>query len=710
MRVKVIVFLLIISIKLIGLNITGYVVNVDEKPIENVVITVNNKAVISRENGNFRLVDIAAEDEVNFHKITYKDKKIIAGDIKKTVILKEDIITIQGIRVIEQRKRKLIGSNEIVVIKAGNRTGSAADILRDNTDLQISGIPLTGEEQKIVFPGYKARHTLVMLDGIPLNKSGTAFDISTIPAEIIESIEVVKGSSSSIGGAGSMGGIININTKRANNKYMVGVSHTFGSFGLDKDSLTLSAANSKTQFYAFVRKSFARNDFEYIPAEDPDTLRTRDYNDKSVYDANISLGYYSSIGMLSYKLLFQDFFKKLPGNIESLEWFKNSRLSGQSQKHIVNYSTNIKDYRIKADLFYSLDNSLYDNTRLDSTFANNIYLATLARNRQLNRGIKLHSEYLSDVFYIDWGGDYRYEDFKYTDLNYPNQSIEKVYRNNYAVFGKTQLKQKHFPYTTSLTGSARWDYTTDFNDHTSWKIEPEFSYENYFKIILGGNVANGYTLPSYYSLFWKGDTHVSGNPELKPESSLSWQIFSKLELLDNHFKVAYRHDDIDDMIYWDRDQNGKWKPDNIGESEVTSWEVETEIHPFKFLRLSCIYAGVTAIDITENSLYEGKNTIYIPEYSLKCDAIIEYQDFIVTSSYHSTGEQWTTRDQMSEEKKLSSYDLLNAGAEYSIDWKDFKFTPAIRVNNIFNKLYEVYDHIPQPGFNYEVNLGIEWKM
>ena len=146
-------------------------------------------------------------------------------------------------------------------------------------------------------------------------------------------------------------------------------------------------------------------------------------------------------------------------------------------------------------------------------------------------------------------------------MNYPDQSIEKVYRNNYAVFGKTHLKQKYFPYTTSLTGSARWDYTTDFKDYTSWKIEPEVSYENYFKIFLGGNVANGYTLPSYYSLFWKGDAHVSGNPDLKPESSLSWQIFSKLELLDNSFKVTYRHDDIDDMIIWIRDEWKKWKPE-----------------------------------------------------------------------------------------------------------------------------------------------------
>lgn len=710
MRIKIIVTLLIISMRLIGLNITGRIVNVDGNPIENVIITVNNRAVISRENGYFKIMNISAEDEIIFHKISYKDKNIFAGDVTKTIVLKKEIITIQGLRIIEQRKRELVGSSEIIIIKSKHNTGSAADILRENTDLQISGTPLTGEEQKVIFPGYKARHTLIMLDGIPLNKSGTAFDISTIPAEIIESIEIVKGSSSSIGGSGSMGGIININTKRANNNCKINASHSFGSFGLDKHSLTLSTANSIFQFYAFVRKSFARNDFEYIPAADLDTLRTRDYNDKSIYDANISLSYSGSIGMISYKFLFQDFFKKLPGNTESLEWFKDSRLTGQSQKHIINYSRKLEDYRIKADLFYSLDKSLYDNTRLDSLLLNNIYLAILARNRQQSRGIKLHSEYMSDVFYVDWGGDYRYEDFKYTDLNYPAQSIEKVFRNNYAVFGKTKLKQKHFPYTTSLTGSVRWDNTTGFDDHTSWKIEPGFSYENYFKIFLGGNVANGYTLPSYYSLFWKGDTQVSGNPDLKPESSLSWQIFSKLELLDNSFKVTYRHDDINDMIIWDRDFWGKWKPRNLSSAEVENWNFELNLKPYKSLEFRTVYSKSLAINRSKNDPNYGSKIIYVPDYSLDINARLRSGKFIGNISYKLTGEQWSNSCQAAIEHQLPAYGLVDADVGYSLNWKEFEFIPAVKVNNILNKLYEIYDHIPQPGINWEVNLGIEWKL
>ena len=710
MRIKIIVFILFITLQLVSLNIDSRVVDVEGNPIVNVIITVNKRAVITRINGSFTLVDVSVEDNVNFHKISYKDKKMIIGEMKEIVTLEKDVISIEGLRVIEKRKKELIGSGEIIVINTGSNSGSAADILRDNSDLQISGTPLIGEEQKIVFPGYKARHTIIMLDGIPLNKTGAAFDISTIPAEIIESIEIIRGSSSSIGGAGSMGGIININTKRASNKYTVNTDHSFGSFGLDKHSLTLSAANSKLQFYAFIRKSFARNDFEYIPEDDPDTSRIREFNDKSIYDANLSLEYYGSIGILSYKLLFQDFFKKLPGNTESLEWYKNSRLTGQSQKHFINYSIKLEDYRIKADLFYSQDKSLYDNTRLDWPWFENMLLATLARNKQQSRGVKLHSEYLSDTFYVDWGGDYRYEDFKYTDLNFPTQSIEKAQRNNYAIFGKTHLKQKHFPYTTSLTGSARWDYTTDFNDHTSWKLEPEFSYENYFKISFGGNVANGYTLPSYYSLFWKGDAHVSGNPDLKPESSLSWQIFSKLQLNEHYFKATYRNDDIDDIIIWFLDSFGKWKPMNLSSAEVKNWDFELNLKPHEFIKIAVVYTKSSAINTSKNDSNYGGYLIYVPDYSLNANFKIIYGDLLVNSTYKLIGEQWSNSDQTAMEHLLPAYDLLNVSAEYSVCWGNFIFLPTIKVNNIFNKLYEIYDHIPQPRINWEMNFGVEWKL
>lgn len=710
MRFKYFIILLILPIHLFCLEISGWVVNKNGEALENVVIIVNDRAEITDRSGAFTLTDLQMNDLVNFHKISFKDVTMSVQNLPHKIVLQPETISIQGLRVIEKRKQKLVSSGETLLIKPQSKTGSAADILREKTNLQVSGIPLAGEEQNIIFPGFKGRHTLIMLDGIPLNKSGTAFDISTIPAEIIESIEIVKESSSSIGGAGSMGGIININTISNNQKLSVQANQKFGSFSLDERSVKVTTGNSRIQLGAFLKKSFAKNDFDYIPADDPDTLRSREYNEKSIYDAALDIKLANKLGILSYKFLFQDFFKKLPGNIESLEWYKNSRLTGRSEKHILKYFKPFKDFNFMADLYYSVDNSLYDNTRLDLPWSNYQTLATLAENHQHSKSIKLHTEYLQDEFYFDWGVNYKYEDFKYKDLHFPEQSIEKVYRNNYALFAETLLQKDHFPYKTSMNGSLRLDRTTDYDDITSWKLAPEFSYENYFTVSLGGNVANGYTIPSYYSLFWKGDTHVSGNPDLFPESSLSWQIYSQIKLNKNRLIFSYQHDDLDNMIIWVIDSFGKWKPMNLSCAEVKNWDLELNIHPTNFLSITTNYKRTKAINKTREDANFNKDLIYIPKYTFNINSKVEFINFYGSVSYILTGEQWTVPDQTTIEHLLPAYDLLNAAIGYNLYVGNFAVRTSFKLNNILNNLYEIYDHIPQPGVNWEMNLKIEWKI
>jgi len=710
MRFRYLLTLLILPMYLFSRDISGQVINENGVPIENVIITVNDHAVITDRSGTFKLVDVHYNDLVNFHKISFEDVTLTVQQLPNKIMLQTETINIEGLRVLEKRKRRLINSGKTLLLKPQNKTGTAADILRQNTNWQISGIPLAGEEQNIIFPGFKGRHTLIMLDGIPINKSGTAFDISTIPAEIIESIEIVQGSSSSVGGAGSLGGIININTKPNNHKFSIQTNQRSGSFSLDERSVKVSAGKSRIQFSALLKKSFARNDFDYIPAEDTDTLRSREYNKKSIYDAAIDLNLANKLGVISYKFLFQDFFKKLPGNTESLELYKNSRLTGRSQKHILKYSKQFKDFNFLADLYYSVDHSLYDNTRLDEPWSTNQILATLAENDQQSHSVKLHTEYLQEGFYFDWGINYKYEDFRYTDLHFPEQSIEKVYRKNYALFAETLLKKDHFPYKTILNGSVRLDRTTDYDDITSWKIAPEFSYENYFIISLGGSVSNGYSIPSYYSLFWKGDTHVSGNPDLSPENSLSWQIYSQIESNKNKLKFAYNHDDLDNMIIWVIDSFGKWKPLNLSSAEVKNWEYEVDLYPVNFFGISANYKRTKALNKTADDVNYNKDLTYIPKYSFNISARVELNNFFSSVTYLLVGEQWTVPDQASSEHILPAYDLLNSAIGYNSYIGNLVIRPTFKINNMLNNLYEVYDHIPQPGINWEMNLGIEWKI
>ena len=63
--------------------------------------------------------------------------------------------------------------------------------------------------------GFRTRHVLLLLDGVPMNSSfDQQFDPSTIPVENIAKIKVTAGASSVLYGQGGLGGVINIITKK----------------------------------------------------------------------------------------------------------------------------------------------------------------------------------------------------------------------------------------------------------------------------------------------------------------------------------------------------------------------------------------------------------------------------------------------------------------------------------------------------------------
>lgn len=68
---------------------------------------------------------------------------------------------------------------------------------------------------RIDIRGFRTRHVLLLLDGIPLNSAADEqFDPSIIPTENVAEIKLTRGTSSVLYGQGGLGGVINIITKR----------------------------------------------------------------------------------------------------------------------------------------------------------------------------------------------------------------------------------------------------------------------------------------------------------------------------------------------------------------------------------------------------------------------------------------------------------------------------------------------------------------
>ena len=95
--------------------------------------------------------------------------------------------------------------------KSSARTLDEAINLLSDVDIQVGGDGVP----RVNIRGFKTRHVLLLLDGIPMNSSfDQQFDPSTIPVNNIAKIKVTVGASSVLYGQGGLGGVINIITKK----------------------------------------------------------------------------------------------------------------------------------------------------------------------------------------------------------------------------------------------------------------------------------------------------------------------------------------------------------------------------------------------------------------------------------------------------------------------------------------------------------------
>lgn len=91
----------------------------------------------------------------------------------------------------------------------------------------VPGVQLTSEgdnRQGVSIRGLSSGYTLILVDGKRVNSRNAVFrhndfDLSWIPAESIERIEVVRGPMSSLYGSDALGGVVNIITKKIGTKW-----------------------------------------------------------------------------------------------------------------------------------------------------------------------------------------------------------------------------------------------------------------------------------------------------------------------------------------------------------------------------------------------------------------------------------------------------------------------------------------------------------
>jgi outer membrane receptor for ferrienterochelin and colicins len=143
----------------------------------------------------------------------------------------------------EERLKDVVVETELITRAALERTGAAdlASALQEAAGLQIDGGTPAGVG--VSLRGFDSRRVLVLIDGQPyVGRLAGHLDLSRIPIQNIQRVEVVRGPQSTLYGADALGGVVNIITQRpAMLRRTAAVSLVGGTNGRREGSATVAA-------------------------------------------------------------------------------------------------------------------------------------------------------------------------------------------------------------------------------------------------------------------------------------------------------------------------------------------------------------------------------------------------------------------------------------------------------------------------------------
>lgn len=745
-------------------KITGVVYNAQSGKLlsnANIVLLNTKFGTISGANGSFTINNLPVglyNLQVSYLGFKQYQKSV---DLVKNphtnlqIFLTDTILTKKEVRIVAnsgEPERQIIRSYLIPLKKIDNMpVQNIADVLDYLPGVTISNtFGIFSTKTSVTMRGLPSNsqgRVLVLLDGIPMNKSDEgSVNWNLINKNNIESIKVLKGPGPAMYGSGSMGGVIEMTSKKPYKKITSDLLVDYGTYHTMGANLNLSGLLSNTtSFHNVYWGLFAsgKKSDGYISdltqyTTDPDSILAPiflkefnanaklGYSFKKKQNLEMQFGYYNDMRGNGFKI-YEDY----GANSEHDSYIGNAKYSGSYKKaswNILYYLTH-ENYKRLYEYLKDGEYQLYgaDSKRDDQGINASFSLDSLRHNK-ITTGInyRLGSVDGEDIYYtstdiISNAGKMamsaafiqdeislfknslhanvglRYEYASFYDglfkIDYPSYSIE-FYSN----------------FTDTLMSTKHWD-----------ALCPKFSVEYLFK---GKNrlyfsAAKGFTAPILDDLCRtgkkKGGFRIA-NPNLKPELLTNFELGLDFAVKKNIQASASVYYSLGkDFLYYistgDSVNMGyRIAPiiqrANISAVEIYGFEFELK-YDLKdsisvFANYSYSYAEIKN-HIIKNPLVDidltGKQLTDLPNH--KVSTGITWKNKIVNATllYKYISKTWINDQNLIDSvyfktDKLASYSVFSIKLDRRIIKNLVVF---LSVENIFNKFFITTDAQRSPG-------------
>ncbi len=376
-----------------------------------------------------------------------------------------------------------------------------------------------------------------------------------------------------------------------------------------------------------------------------------------------------------------------------------------------------RDFQSRLKVAYTTTNRKYDYRTSDNI--NSDY-----------RGRSVYGEWLNDYQALDWlkiiaGLEYTYMNM-IIDSDYYQSAYGSAYDTpaykvdedaaNYAAFMKLQLTALDDRLTVNLGG--RYNYHTDYDGHATWDVGAAYLFETDTKVF--ANVATGYRTPSlyetyglyydawgYYSPTYTPSMLLIGNPDLDPETSITYQVGveqslwnKKIKLSAALFKTLY-----DDLIIYDTKPDGGPGYVNAEEADAEGYELGATFNPLDNLQFDVNFTHVISRYKEDNEpdwnrQYNtpvnkiGAKAIWRPIEKLTLSSSLTWEDSRIIYLYGAPDNKYEEDD----------FVLMDLAADFKVT--DY-FSVFGKVNNLLNTDYTMEGYA-MPGTNFM--LGVRFSL
>jgi vitamin B12 transporter len=576
---------------------------------------------------------------------------------------------------------------------------TVAAVLNSVVGLEINGsLSVAGKNLGYYIRGGKNNQVLILIDGIPMtDASGISleYDLRLLPANQVESIEIMKGAASTLYGSGAATGVINIILKKAGKKTIQGnVYFNVGTNNTAADKITdlndfnqgfsINGNANKINYFATMN-STEINGMSQIASPNPNV----------VYEADrfSRLNYMAKLGYKTTEKLTLDFF----GNFDKIYNDYDGGYDNTGTNDVTQNNSRTEQFRFGFMPKYKYEkgefvlNSSFN--KLGRTYNElDSYSGKVGVSQYDSRSLNLdaYNKYeIAKYFFLVSGVQYQFHDMNST-TPYGNIAKESTKFNMIDPYFTGVFNSD---FGLNINVGARLNIHSEYGNQLVYNINPSYDFKG-FPIKTLASYSTAFVTPSLFQLY-----SPYGNTELTPEKNSTIEAGFETQLLDKKLRFS--------AVGFYREQNNfigfssAYKYINIdGTNKAKGIETEFAYSINDKIKWNSNYT-FTQVDTALDRLIPKHKVNSSLDFQLYARAFfnVNYQYVDSRKDAFFDGNTYTTQKIV-----LGSYQLVNATFRYTLIPNQLTIFGS--VNNILNAAFVENVGYNSLGRNFKVGLNL----